>query len=290
MIKFLKKDRGASIATDKTTTGKAKSTDELIEEIHETFYTEVDRLLASAKIAHSLETDKHGLIEKSERLKALGFSSSKEVIEADAEIKRLEELKRENDTKTNLIEAINYFSFKYPNFKFITEESVLKICEKYGLVYGEISRYTGVVPEENLKHIENFRVLEDDECYVNSFSYDFSNTRKDYYKNYITFERYKEKEAINKNKIYTDPMSALLEARDRRELNMKCPLEIAAPLGDFDMKGAELKNFKISNVPVKIPDPVVLKPVIFGNQKYYLIVTAWGKEASDEIVVNSKFN
>ena len=54
MIKFLKKDRGASIATDKTPTGKAKSTDELIEEIHETFYTEVDRLLASAKIAHSL--------------------------------------------------------------------------------------------------------------------------------------------------------------------------------------------------------------------------------------------
>ena len=76
----------------------------------------------------------------------------------------------------------------------------------------------------------------------------------------------------------------------RRELNMKCPLEIAAPLEDFNMKGAELKDFKISNIPIKIPDPVVLKPVIFNNNKYYLIVTAWGKEASDEIVVNSKFN
>ena len=37
---------------------------------------------------------------------------------------------------------------------------------------------------------------------------------------------------------------------------------------------------------VNIPDPVVLQPVCGG----YLIVCAWGDEASDEIVVNQQMN
>jgi len=35
-----------------------------------------------------------------------------------------------------------------------------------------------------------------------------------------------------------------------------------------------------------LADPVVLQPVKGG----YLIITAWGDEASDELVVNQKFN
>ena len=93
---------------------RSKTTNEVIEEIHETFYTEVDKLLASAKIANSLDTDKQDLIEKCARLKALGFTNTKEVKEAEAEIARLDELKRDNEAKKTLIEAINYFSFKYP--------------------------------------------------------------------------------------------------------------------------------------------------------------------------------
>lgn len=73
-----------------------------------------------------------------------------------------------------------------------------------------------------------------------------------------------------------------------RIINMKCPLEIAAPLKDFNMTGAEVKGFKISKI--EIPDPIVLKPVIFNNQKHYLIVTAWGLEAADELIVNQNHN
>jgi len=50
----------------------------------------------------------------------------------------------------------------------------------------------------------------------------------------------------------------------------------------------KVKDFKISKI--EIPDPVVLKPVYYGGQKHYLIVTAWGLEASDELVVNEKMN
>ncbi len=268
---------------------RGKTVNEVIEEIHETFYTEVDKLLASAKIANSLDTNKQDLIEKCARLKALGFTNTKEVKEAEAEIARLDELKRDNEAKKTLIEAINYFSFKYPNYKFITEKSVEKICDKYNLVYGAIDRYIGTVPDKNLKHIEDFRVLEDDECFVyEELHYSiFGGDERSMRKEYKTSEHFKkEQELKNNSDFYHQRM--MMHRMDYREINMKCPLEIAAPLKDFNIQGMEVKGHKISKI--EIPDPIVLKPVIFNNQKHYLIVTAWGLEAGDELVVNANHN
>lgn len=268
---------------------RGKTVNEVIEEIHETFYTEVDKLLASAKIANSLDTDKQDLIEKCARLKALGFTNTKEVKEAEAEIARLDELKRDNEAKKTLIEAINYFSFKYPNYKFITEKSVEKICAKYNLVYGAIDRYIGTVPDKNLKHIEDFRVVEDDECFVYEELYYsmYGGGVRSMRKEYKTSEHFKREQELKNNTDYYQ-RSMMMHRMDYREINMKCPLEIAAPLKDFNMEGMEVKGHKISKI--EIPDPIVLKPVIFNNQKHYLIVTAWGIEAGDELVVNANHN
>lgn len=266
---------------------RGKTVNEVIEEIHETFYTEVDKLLASAKIANSLDTDKQDLIEKCVRLKALGFTNTKEVKKAEAEIARLEELKRDNEAKKTLIEAINYFSFKYPNYKFITEKSVEKICAKYNLVYGAIDRYIGTVPDKNLKHIEDFRVLEDDECFVFEELYisKFGDGERSMRKEYRTYQAYSaDKEAKKEMGFHHYRRMSF----DMQTIDMKCPLEIAAPLKDFNMEGMEVKGHKISKI--EIPDPIVLKPVIFNNQKHYLIVTAWGIEAGDELVVNANHN
>jgi hypothetical protein len=269
---------------------KGKTTNQIIEEIHESFYTEVDKLLSSAKIANSLDTDKQDLIDKCNRLKALGFTSTQEVKEAELEIERLTLLKNENDVKKNLIEAINYFSFKYPNYKFITEESVKKICKKYNLVYGAINRYIGTVPDKNLKHIEDFKVLEDDECYVeersNSWTGIEGGIEEGVSRKYQTKDQFDLTQKEKSELMFRYHMSTIMAGF--REINMKCPLEIAAPLKDFNMSSAEVKDFKISNI--EIPDPVVLKPVIFNGQKHYLIVTAWGIEAGDELVVNPIHN
>lgn len=59
-----------------------RSTQDIIDEIHETFYTEVDRLLAEAKILKSTDTRYESLIEKSKQLKALGFTNTKECKDA----------------------------------------------------------------------------------------------------------------------------------------------------------------------------------------------------------------
>jgi hypothetical protein len=53
----------------------------------------------------------------------------------------------------------------------------------------------------------------------------------------------------------------------------------------------QLENFELKVKPPK-EDPIVLYPVHHNNNgsKYYLIVTAWGDEASDSLVVNHKMN
>lgn len=258
-----------------------KSVNQLVEEIHESFFTEVDNLLADAKIAKSLDTDKKDLIEKCNRLKSLGFVNTREVKEATDELNRLQRLEKENEAKQSLIAAINYFSFKYPNYKFITEDSVKRICQKYGLVYGEISRYLGTVPDKNLVQMEQFKIDEDDELYLFTSTIErFGGRRTMMRSSWETREMY--------NKYNETRVEQYNYPSEIREICQLAPLEIAAPLKDFNMKGLEVNDFKISKI--EIPDPVVLKPVIFNRQKFYLIVTAWGIEASDSEVVNEKLN
>jgi hypothetical protein len=265
---------------------KSKTTTEIIEEIHESFFTEVDKLFATAKVSNSLDTNKQALLDKCKRLKTIGFTNTKEVKEAEIEIERINNLQKENEQKQELIEAINFFSIAYPTYKFITEDSVNKICQKYGLVYGEISRYLGTVPDKNLKHIEQFNVHDEHECYITgTIITDFRRSSKPINMKYITKE---EHEVISLRRSKQDEYALLLLSMNSREINLKCPLEIAAPIKDFDMKGMEVKDNKIQKI--QIPDPIVLKPVVFKNKKHYLIVTAWGEEASDEIVVNQQMN
>jgi len=61
MIKLLKREKRVRI----------------IEEIHESFFTEVDKLLQEANISNSLDTNKQALLEKCERLKQIGFTNTK---------------------------------------------------------------------------------------------------------------------------------------------------------------------------------------------------------------------
>ena len=105
-------------------------------------------------------------------------------------------------------------------------------------------------------------------------------------KEYKTAEQFKRKQELKNNPDYYH--GYMMHRTGYREINMKLPLEIAAPLKDFNMDEMEVKDFKLSKI--EIPDPIVLKPVIFNNQKHYLIVTAWGIEASDELVVNANHN
>lgn len=284
MFNFLKPQ---TKVRQKQASTSVQSVNDVIEEIHETFFTEVDRLLAEAKVSNSLDTDKQALIEKNGRLLKLGFANTKECIEAQAEIGRLDKLRTENQKKQNLIDAINYFSMKYPHYKFITEESVKKICLKYGFIYGSVSNFIGTVPDENLKHMEDFHIAETDECYqYERYSvYVSSKERYGYMK--TIYSSAQAKAWLLSNNVERISRNLRYDITETMEL---LPLEIVAPPKDFNLDGMEVKNFKLSKKPIEIPDPVVLKPVYYCGRKYYLIVTAWGKEASDPLVLNERHN
>jgi len=68
----------------------------------------------------------------------------------------------------------------------------------------------------------------------------------------------------------------------------KAPWEIVAPEKDFILDRSYFINeYHIADT---IEDPVVLCPVSYKGDKYYLIVTAWGDEASDVNVVNERMD
>lgn len=265
---------------------KIEEQNKIVQEIHDAFYGEVDNLLKTTEGYDTLTEEKQRLFDKCERLQSLGFWQSKEVAEVRSEMLL-------NDRKRELAETIRYFSHKYPQYKFITEASVKNICKKYGLVYGDVNKYKGEVPEENLKHIEDFKVDENDECYF--FEEETYTPYSEPSKYVMNFSKSNLDSFIDKKGLVEDPETngfgflkrkVEVEGESKNFFKGKCRLEIVAPVDDFDVNKSDVKDFSISH----IPDPIVLKPVIYDGMKHYLIVTAWGLEASDDLVVNERFN
>lgn len=251
-----------------------KTINEIVLEIHETFDTEVERLLEEARQLVQEDVD-HELIDYADKLKEIGFNNSKDAVMARKERQILNDMNRENKKKADTIKAINYFSQKYPHYKFITKESIIKICGKYGLVYGESSKYIGDVPKDKVEVMLNFKI--DKKDYAYSIMKSSQYTREPI----IMLVSFDEGTKLNKYNPRPD---------DRYRDFKKKSFIIAAPLKDFDKSNMEVKDFELVKNKVPIPDPVVMQPVLFENNEYYLIVTAWGEEASDEEVVNHNMN
>lgn len=282
-----------------------KTANELIQEIHDAFNNEVDILLKSSNEPLSTYSDKQELLNKSERLKSLGFNSSKPVNEANEEEKRIKNIKQINIQKEIVKEALNYFTTKYPLYKFITIDSIKNICAKYGLVYGTVDKYIGDIPDKNLKDIENFKIDYNDKgLFFSIVFYDPNNEHYsvneqryvdngwyDFYNNEYMNKKFEDTKLNTKDiwnssgvnhEIIKNPIIKLEKIKEY-------PLEIVATVDQFNMNKKELKEFEVVNSPVN-NDPIVLCPVVYKKVKYYLIITAWGKEAEDDLVVNQKMN
>lgn len=216
-----------------------------IEQIHNEFDSASEKLLVEAKaiIAKSQ-------ILKGDRLINLGFSKSAPV-EQSAEAKK----------KQELAIRIKHYQVYYPNNKFIDEDSVKVICQKYGLVFGDSSQYKGDVPEKNIVEMEQFKLRNEDKRRRTNMD-DYLDRHR--WQSFAQYSRRSFDDAPKEIKVYyTQP-----------------PFKICAPEKDFDMAFYVKKGYKLEY------DPIVLQPVNGG----YLIVTKWGIEASDAIVINEKQN
>jgi hypothetical protein len=208
-----------------------KSNVELIEDIHNEVYSAHELLLKEAKSILEIPIDE-SKVQDYQKLMNLGFNSEKNISEYKQEVKKIEDSKKIKST-------IEYYSFKYPFNKFINEDSVIRICQKYGLLLTDVNRFIGSIPETNQKEIINFKVDKIDLTY-----------------------------SYSKDSEYTSGTG----------------LFIIATRDQLNMKSARVQGHKL--VDIVKEDPIVLQPVKEG----YLIVSAWGVEASDKEVQNPRFN
>jgi len=248
----------------------------VVQRIHNEFDTASESAL---KQANSIINGNKHLLAKASLLEKVGFLNS-------ICVKKAAHVKMSN----SIADLILYYRVKYPNNKFITEIQVLEINKKYNLTCAPIDRYKGFVPAVKLEVIHSFNVDMSDKkpnkVVVKSFAYTLVQ------KNLIKeFKRLYPDGVIDKTQYYEhtsyvniNDCSLYIKSYD--EINNDT-LFICAPKMDMDLKGlSKIGAIFQSVTTVKVPDPIVLQPVKGG----FLIVAAWGDEASDEIVVNQTMN
>lgn len=190
-------------------------------------------------------------IDKSKRLMDFGFQLSTDIANSQGLIR-----------KGQIADIIKKYQISHPTNKVITSESVQAICEKYSLVHAEVHRFKGFVPEKNLRELERFPYP--DEYFV---------------------MRYSEWGTLLEISTHKDQKEAQQAAETSHGFvsTPKLQLTICAPQKDMHLYHGE----KFVEGKIVSPDPVVLFPI---ENSCYLIVTAWGEESSDPLVVNEKMN
>lgn len=124
-----------------------------------------------------------------------------------------------------------------------------------------------------MQEIEKFEIKAEDSCIETPGT--SSGWRTVYVESEKRFSDFSEKEK-----------DLMLKGKETQysQCRIKTSLMICAPIKDMDVRGMEIEDgYKLK---AHIPDPVVLTPCHMG----YFIVTAWGPESSDELVVNQKMN
>jgi len=160
---------------------RRKTSDDLVREIHNEFDTAGDKLLNQAKsileeiaksnIAENLEN-------KAKIMEQIGFINSKFVKDVNNKIKNDKQAKEDAEKDAQLV---MYYKHKYPNLKFLKENDLDTICEKYNLVYAPIKNYVENVPDKNLNDIIDAKELDVDDkpdCryYYTNINSDFFST------------------------------------------------------------------------------------------------------------------
>jgi hypothetical protein len=270
-----------------------KSERQVIEEIHNEFDTAEDRLLSSADNLLkelNLKTTNE-ITNKVERLKAIGFTNTPTV-------KRQSEINQVMGTSQEQAELIRYYKQEYPFLKFLTEVELNKICKKYNLVYMPIENYIGEVPDKNIVDIENAKPRKDQDkpedkkwCEIkkdNSFWLTGAGGSwcgiwgKEWYRipkrindkhfrsnwevnEYLQEERgFKTRYLVSGIKNFTQDRQGLF---------------ICAPKSQFVGKDRSISLFEVK-------DPIVFRYCRGGIQ----VLSKWGLEASDELLINETLN
>ena len=265
---------------------------QLIETIHAEFDGAQDRLLKDAlRVLEQPTLD----IQHGERLEAVGFKN--------VPLAKSARDKRETiELNKSMADKIRYYNQHYPLLKFITEEELDRICEKYKLIRAGVDRYMKDIPVKNLKDIEYAQILKDEDSVgdktIIKFTAEYPTSQRkkwDEFKEWIggtelTGEEVEERfQSLNKS-LRAENADLLGWCYNETHTNVKIQTEnrkdlfIAAPKSHFNLDGLKkTSKFGFSLVKtVEIKDPVVFRYVKGGVQ----IITKWGLEAEDPDLTN----
>lgn len=205
-------------------------------------------------------------VRRGRRAAALGFMNAADAVTA-----------KEWDENQGAIQGRDklrrHYAARYPQCTFITRRNVLTLCKKYGLVFGATGQYIGNIPDRCLTEMGVFRVHVEDMPEWSEI-----NSRLGLYveigaqTDWVDFEQ--------------DGWTQTPKIHSR--------FGLIAPAAEMLMDGSEWsvgrkttdEEKRAFEEAQRVKDPIVLQPVNGG----YLIVTAWGDEANDELVVNPNRN
>ena len=263
-----------------------------IQEIHDSFDNAQDELLKQA--TSIIKQHKPKLSDKAERLEKLGFVNSEPVVRNLTNKEVLISSKKDAD-------LVNYYKTSYPFLKFLKEEQLNTICEKYNLIYAPVSRYKEDVPEKNVTEIENAQPLKVEDFRKEQYFIkvtDFGSwtvpkdLKKILSKGFISDESFYKSDS---NIIDAAKKYGGYDGDFRGYCFSKCLIEktdynglfIAAPKSHFDLDGLKNKTLGFFNFSItEVKDPIVFRYVKEGIQ----VLSKWGLEANDEMLQQEILN
>jgi len=282
---------------------KSKTDQQIVAEIHNEFDTAEDRLLQQAdNLLAELNIPTETSIEvKADKLQRLGFINSEIVVQA-------KELKYSRDKQQNVLvktveqaEIIRYYKQNYPFHKFLTENEMERICEKYNLIFAPVQNYTKDVPEKNLNEIENATLLKSADKPTDKTTLKITRfwdscpkqirailSKEVDYSKYGGSERESDIMDLVKELGYTGEYTGYIFNKAEVKKTSKSGLFICAPMSHFNLHGLSKKGkYGYLNITTKeIKDPIVFRYVRGGVQ----VLSKWGLEGEDKDLVNEKMN
>jgi hypothetical protein len=208
--------------------------------------------------------------EESDRIEALIKEQNWELINLEIRSQELARLQEIRD--------------KYPLRKFVLRSDVEKLCEKYQLALGYTIHYKGELPEKNMREIENYKPTEDDlkifkvtEGSWSSFKESFVIESGNELEKRIKPKKYKTGSDMLNDIYYAQIRGVSYVSPYTTEKEEVKSFIIACPAQDLTQTINEVKV-------THIPDPIVFAPT--GAEFIFQIVSKWGLEANDPLVVN----
>ena len=179
--------------------------------------------------------------------------------------------------KNKIIDELNHYINKYPLLKIIDKSSLSSVLEKYDLVLGKSSLFIERIPNLNIKEIMYSLSLITLENKFDSI---------DVYKKKLNSAKWIERIVDEElQELYLTNFKFNGEVYENSTYILKPNfknIHIAAPIGFFKLKGEKIKNRQIIE-----DDPIV---VIEITENIFAILTAWGLESSDNLIINHSKN